>query len=79
MDSAAFDAKYPEIARDYLQDSNAWFERSGRVDAAFNRMIFYDGRIFHSGEVGPPPTRSGDPATGRLTLNGFFTCSRPAR
>ena len=79
MDSARFDAKYPEIARDYLQDSNDWFERIGRVDAAFNRMIFYDGRLFHSGEVGPPPARSGDPATGRLTLNGFFTCSRPAR
>jgi hypothetical protein len=76
---AAFDAKYPEIAQDYLQDSNAWFERIGRVDAAFNRMVFYDGRLFHSGEVGPPPARSGDPATGRLTLNGFFTCSRPLR
>lgn len=74
-----FDARYPEIAQDYLQDSNAWFERIGRVDAAFNRMIFYDGRLFHSGEVGPPPARSGDPATGRLTLNGFFTCSRPLR
>lgn len=79
LDTAGFDAKYPDIARDYLQDSNAWFERIGRVDAAFNRMIFYDGRLFHSGEVGPPPARSGDPATGRLTLNGFFTCSRPAR
>lgn len=76
---AAFDATYPEIAQDYLQDSNDWFERIGRVDAAFNRMVFYDGRLFHSGEVGPPPARSGDPATGRLTLNGFFTCSRPLR
>jgi hypothetical protein len=79
LDTAGFDAKYPEIARDYLQDPNAWFERIGRVDAAFNRMIFYDGRLFHSGEVAPPPARSGDPSTGRLTLNGFFTCSRPAR
>lgn len=79
MPGPDFDAKYPDIAHDYLQDSNAWFERIGRVDAAFNRMIFYDGRLFHSGEVGPPPARSGDPATGRLTLNGFFTCSRPTR
>jgi len=78
LDGAAFDAAYPEIPRDYPQESNAWFERIGRVDAAFNRMVFYDGRIFHSGEVGPAPARSGDPATGRLTLNGFFTCSRRA-
>ena len=77
MATAAFDAKYPGIAHGYLQDSNAWFERIGRVDAAWNRMIFYDGRLFLSGEVGPAPARSGDPATGRLTLNGFFTCSRP--
>ena len=78
LDTARFDARYPEIAHGYLQDSNAWFERIGRVDAAFNRMIFYDGRLFHSGEVGQAPARSGDPATGRLTLNGFFTCSRRA-
>lgn len=44
----------------------------------WNRMIFYDGRLFHSGGVGGARALTGDPATGRLTLNGFFTCSRPA-
>ncbi len=41
-------------------------------------MIFYDGRIFHSGEIGSAQALNGDPMTGRLTLNGFFTCSRKA-
>lgn len=78
MDSADFDAKHPSIAHDYIGPSNDYFECVGQVPARWNRMIFYDGRLFHSGEVGNAQALSGDPMTGRLTLNGFFTCSRPA-
>ena len=79
LDRAAFDARRPGIAQDFMRASNAWFERIGGVAAAWNRMIFYDGRLFHSGEIGPPERMLADPRAGRLTLNGFFTCSRPAR
>lgn len=78
MDRANFDARHPSIRQDYMGESNDYFERIGKVPARWNRMIFYDGRLFHSGEVGGPQALTGDPATGRLTLNGFFTCSRPA-
>ena len=78
MDRPGFDARYPSIAQDYMRESNDYFERIGQVPARWNRMIFYDGRLFHSGEVGNPKALSGDPHAGRLTLNGFFTCSRPA-
>ena len=77
LDNAAFSARY-DVAQAYMTGSNAYFERIGRAPAQWNRMIFYDGRIFHSGEVGSPQALSGDPLTGRLTLNGFFTCSRKA-
>ena len=78
MDRASFDARHPSIAHDYLDESNDYFERIGQVSSRWNRMIFYDGRLFHSGAVGGAQALTGDPATGRLTLNGFFTCSRPA-
>ena len=72
-----FSNKY-QVRQGYMAESNDYFERIGRVPARWNRMIFYDGRTFHSGEVGSPQALSGDPMTGRLTLNGFFTCSRKA-
>lgn len=78
MDTAAFDAKHPSIAHDYFGASNDYFERIGQVPARWNRMIFYDGRLFHSGDVGGSHALTGDPMSGRLTLNGFFTCSRRA-
>ena len=77
MENQEFSAKYA-LQAGYMADSNAWFERIGRVPARWNRMIFYDGRIFHSGEIGSAQALSGDPLNGRLTLNGFFTCSRNA-
>lgn len=70
-----FFAKH-RIARGYMADSNDHFEHVGRVAAKWNRLVFYDGRLFHSGEVGAAQALSGDPMTGRLTLNGFFTCTR---
>jgi hypothetical protein len=79
LDRAAFDASHPEIAQDFMRESNAWFQRLGGVAAAWNRMVFYDARLFHNEEVGPPARMMADPSQGRLTLNGFFTCSRPAR
>jgi hypothetical protein len=77
LDADAFAAKYAWPAG-YMQAGNAWFERLGAVEPRWNRMIFYDGRAFHSGDIATPDALRDDPRTGRLTLNGFFTCTRRA-
>jgi hypothetical protein len=48
------------------------------VPAKWNRLIFYDGDVFHTSDIREAGKLSDDPDSGRLTLNGFFTCSRRA-
>lgn len=62
----------------YLIDSNRYFKRIGGVSARWNRMVFYDGMILHSGDILAPERLSNDPLHGRLSLNGFYTCRRHA-
>lgn len=71
-------AKKCSMAPGYFSGSNDFFEHIGAVPARWNRMIFYDGSIFHSGDIPFPEKLSADPRRGRLTLNGFFTCTRKA-
>jgi hypothetical protein len=73
-----FCARHPEIAPGYMTEGNDWFERVASVPARLNRAIFYDGFLFHSGDIRAPGRMSADPGRGRLTMNGFFTCSRRA-
>jgi hypothetical protein len=77
LDAHAFAARYG-LEPSYMTDSNAYFERVATVPAAWNRLIFYDGGLFHSGDIARPDLLSTDPSRGRLTLNGFFTCRRKA-
>jgi hypothetical protein len=74
---AEFTRRYG-VPQTYLSGSNDWFERVLQVPARWNRMIFYDGSMFHSGDIVAPERLSDDPRSGRLSLNGFFTCSRAA-
>lgn len=60
----------------YMTTSNAWFEKLLTVPPRWNRLIFYSGMVFHSADIAHPERLSADPRTGRLTLNGFFTCRR---
>jgi hypothetical protein len=78
MSAAEFSARYG-LEPGYLNGSNRYFERLAQVPAAWNRMLFYNGDLFHSGDITAPARLSGDPRTGRLTLNGFFTCRPVAR
>ncbi|GAH33624.1 unnamed protein product, partial [marine sediment metagenome] len=55
-----------------------WFVHIGRVAAKWNRIVFYDGSMLHSGDIFAPDRLSADPLRGRLTLNGFFTSRRNA-
>lgn len=77
LDSAAFARKYG-VARGYLTESNDWFEKVAHIEPRWNRAIFYDGTLFHCSDIPAPERLSEDPARGRLTLNGFFHCTRRA-
>jgi len=78
LSRAEFSARYG-LQAGYMVDSNAYFERIGRVPAVWNRMIYYDGGLFHSGDINEPSLLSADPRAGRLTLNAFFVCTRNKR
>jgi hypothetical protein len=60
----------------YQTQTNYWFEKIATIPPKFNRMIFYDGALFHCADIRAPEKLTNDPSTGRLTFNGFFTCSR---
>ncbi len=77
LDADAFKTRYG-IDIGYMTASNAWFEKLTTVPARYNRIIFYEGTLFHSGEIAHPELLSRDPRRGRLSLNGFFTCRRSA-
>jgi Family of unknown function (DUF6445) len=77
IDRDAFAQKY-DIKPGYCHESNDYFEKLYTVPAKWNRMVFYDGSIFHSGDIPHPEKMNADPLTGRLTLNGFFICTRKA-
>ncbi|MFG6490291.1 DUF6445 family protein [Roseateles sp. BYS78W] len=78
LDASAFGDKYG-IAPGYMTESNRYFEVIGRLPARWNRAVFYDGGIFHSGDIRWASQRASylaDP--GRLTINAFFKSQRPA-
>ncbi len=77
LDNAAFAQRYG-VSPGYLTASNAHFEQVAHVPARWNRLIFYDGGLFHSGHIAQPERLTTDVHTGRLTLNGFFGCRRAA-
>jgi hypothetical protein len=66
------------IAPGYMRESNTYFERIGGVPACWNRMIFYDGSLLHSGDIPSADRLSDEPSLGRLTFNGFFVSRRHA-
>jgi hypothetical protein len=77
-DRAGFSAR-TGIAPGYLTTSNIWFEKMATIAPRFNRMIFYDGFLFHCSDIPHPEKLDPDPRRGRLTYNGFFTCRRRAQ
>jgi hypothetical protein len=72
LSNDAFSEKHA-ITPGYYRGEDAYFQLIGSVPAKFNRMIFYDGRMFHCGDIKAHERMSANPAKGRLTLNGFFT------
>ena len=59
-------------ARNYMQGDSAMFERIGKLEAAFNRLVIYRSATLHSGDIPPGFAFDPDPRTGRLTANAFL-------
>lgn len=72
---AAFSGKYG-IQPGYMTGGNDWFEPLLNVPARWNRMVIYDGMVFHSADIHLPERMNDDPRSGRLSLNGFYTGRR---
>lgn len=76
---AAYDAALQgEVKEDglppaqYFSGSNNRFEKTGSVDAAWNRLVIYRGWRLHSGDI-PKASRIGQPGEEpRLTINTFL-------
>ncbi len=77
LDAQAFGSRY-DIPAGYMTESNRYFELIGRVPAKWNRAVFYDGGIFHSGDIRGPSPAAYREGPGRLTINAFFKSSRRA-
>ncbi|MDR7332320.1 DUF6445 family protein [Roseateles asaccharophilus] len=77
LQPADFTARHG-ISPGYPAADMAYFDCVASVPAAWNRMIIYDGGGYHAAAIDHPELLSNDPATGRLTLNGFFPCRRQA-
>ncbi|WP_343730252.1 DUF6445 family protein [Duganella sp.] len=75
MDNDAFSSVIGAPPQYYNGDAR-YFERLGTVPARWNRAIFYDATIFHSGQIDAPALLSADPALGRLTINAFIRYRR---
>jgi tryptophan halogenase len=75
LSAAAFGDKYG-IAPGYMTESNRYFEVIGRLPAKWNRAVFYDGGIFHSGDIRWTAEAGYRTGLGRLTINAFFKSRR---
>jgi hypothetical protein len=77
LDAEAFTRRYG-VPQGYMTpgQAEAYFEHVAYVPAAWNRLICYDGGLFHSARVALSPELPAQPAPGRITLNGFYTCTR---
>ncbi len=55
----------------YADAGMADYELTGEAEMVFNRLIIYRTHVLHSGLLSRAPL-SDDPASGRLTANGFI-------
>ncbi|MEO7494212.1 MAG: DUF6445 family protein [Massilia sp.] len=62
----------PAAPPSYAIASNEYFEKVLTVEPKFNRAIFYNSEVFHSGHIAAPELMADDPRTGRLTVNAHF-------
>lgn len=78
MGAGDFTRRYG-LRASFMHGDNDYFACTGCIPARWNRLVFYDGSMLHSGDILTPERLNDDPATGRLTFNGFFTARRHTR
>jgi len=60
-----------ETVSAYIDGDSPHYERIAAFDAAFDRILVYRSRTFHSGRIAAGQALSADPRRGRLTANIF--------
>ncbi|RHW17570.1 hypothetical protein D1610_08930 [Sphingomonas gilva] len=78
---AAFEAAVAREAAEspaagYLTGNRDGYVQTGRIDAAFDRLVIYRSQLLHSGQITAPEALSADPRRGRLTANIFVAFRR---
>lgn len=68
----AGESPVPAVPPTFAISSDEHFQKVLTIEPRFNRAIFYDGGVFHSGHIAAPELMVDDPARGRLTVNAFF-------
>jgi hypothetical protein len=68
---AARAAELEGVPPAYIDGDGPHYERTAAFDAAFDRMLVYRSRTFHSGRIAAGQALSPDPRRGRLTANIF--------
>jgi hypothetical protein len=63
-------------AREYMNGSNALFERMHSVDSAFNRIVIYSGNVLHAADIDGSLFDSENNSQWRLTVSSLInsTC-----
>jgi hypothetical protein len=56
----------------YLDGDTAIYERIGRYEARYNRLLIYRGNTLHGAEAPDALPLTDDPATGRFSINTFI-------
>jgi hypothetical protein len=65
-------AAVEQASRGYISGDTEFYERIGRQDGIFNRMLVYRRTTLHSADLSPEFVPSPDPRRGRLSVNGFI-------
>jgi hypothetical protein len=69
--AAAVEAELAQDRRTFAGAETPGYALIDQVEPAFNRLILYRGHVLHAGLLGQGGGAA-DPATGRLTANGFI-------
>lgn len=88
IDAGRRDAYFAALNRDladhgaasgYIAGDTPIFEQLASIAGDYNRALLYRSRLLHSGAIPPGVALPSDPATGRLTVTGFFAATPPAQ
>jgi hypothetical protein len=75
LNSSAFEGKY-RLRADDMRASNDLFHLAQTIPAKFNRMVIFDGAMFHASQITRETPLSDSATDGRLTFDAFLTCKR---